>query len=151
MKLVLDTNILGKVCHPKAAANRAIAEWLQGCLSDPTYQVLLPEIADYEMRRILIWRGTYKGVPEAKKSLERLDQFKQVLEFLPLDSDVMLLAAEFWARARATGLSVDPEAALGADLILAAQVYLSGAQVVTENRRHLERFVSVFPLNLYIH
>lgn len=32
MKLVLDTNILGKLCHPNSAKNRPVAEWMQKAL-----------------------------------------------------------------------------------------------------------------------
>jgi predicted nucleic acid-binding protein len=151
IKLVLDTNVLGKLCHPRAEANRPLVECLRSFLFDPQYRLVLPEIADYECRRVLIWRGQLKKVPEALQSLARLDELRREIEFLPLDSNVMLLAADFWAKARAEGLEVDHEKGLSADLILAAQVSLcTNAQVVTENRKHLARFVTVFPLHLYI-
>lgn len=151
IKLVLDTNVLGKLCHPRAAANRALVECLRSFLFDPQYRLVLPEIADFECRRLLIWRGQIRKVPEALQSLARLDELRREIEFLPIDSSVMLLAAELWAKARAAGMEVDHEKGLSADLILAAQALLSAnAQVVTENRKHLERFVTVFPLQLYI-
>ena len=151
INLVLDSNVLGKVCHPRPENNRPVADWLLRCLNDSRYQVVLPEIADYEYRRLLLWRALYKQAPEARVSLNRLDRLKREVEFLRIDSDTMLLAAELWAEARGSGLSIDSEHALSADLILAAQTRCCGnAQVVTENRRHLSRFVAVFPLALHL-
>lgn len=150
-RLVLDTNVLGKLCHPRPAANRPLVECVQALALDPRYRLVLPEIADYECRRLLIWRGQFKNVPEAIQSLGRLDELRRELEFLSLDNSVMLLAAELWAKARAEGQEIDNEKGLSADLILAAQVLLcANSQVVTENRRHLARFAPVFPLNLHI-
>jgi len=55
--------------------------------------VVIPEIADYEVRRELLRAERTKG-------LARLDGLKGVLAFVPITTPAMLLAAEFWAAAR---------------------------------------------------
>jgi predicted nucleic acid-binding protein len=151
LSLVLDSNILGKVCHPKAAANRAIALWALDCLSSPRHRLVIPEIADFEYRRVLVWRAVHRGVPEAKESLRRLNALREAADYLPIDTPSMMLAADLWALARAQGRTTDDDKAIGADVILAAQALrCDGAQVVTENRKHLARYVTVFPLELHL-
>jgi predicted nucleic acid-binding protein len=104
--------------------------------------VRVPEIADYEVRRELLRAGKPKG-------LGRLDDLKQALGYLPLTTETMLLAAQFWADARNQGQPTAPDLALDADVILAAQAAVlergeDGANVVvaTTNVGHLSRFVS---------
>jgi len=151
LRLVLDSNVLGRICHPTPSANHAIALWALDCLNSPDHRLVIPEIADFECRRLLIWRAIHKGVPEAKGSLQRLNALREAADFLPIDSSVMLLAADLWAQARANGRTTDADKAVGADVILAAQALrCDGAQVVTENRRHLAQYVTVFPLEKHL-
>src|SRR5205823_2893331 len=95
-------------------------------------------IADYEVRRELLRAGLVK-------SIRRLDQLKATVGFLPITSDAMLKAAEFWAEARRRGRPTAHEKTLDADAILAGQAAtLSDKEVVvaTANSRHLARFVA---------
>ena len=132
LRLLLDSNILGKVCHPRASANRAVVLWALDCLSSPDHRIVIPEIADFEYRRVLVWRAVHKRVPEAKESLQRL-------------------AADLWAHARAHGHTTDDDKAIGVDIILAAQALrCDDTQIVTENRKHLARYVTVFPLEEHL-
>ena len=64
-----------------------------GLLLDSGRRILVPEIADYEVRRELIRAGKTKG-------LARLDELKMTLGYLPITTAAMLKAAEFWAYAR---------------------------------------------------
>jgi predicted nucleic acid-binding protein len=96
--------------------------------------VIVPEIADYEVRRNLLLEGL-------TKSVARLDQLKEVLIYQPLTTDVMLRAAEIWAKARRTGMPTADDKELDGDVILAAQAEQAGAMVATENVGHLSRFV----------
>jgi predicted nucleic acid-binding protein len=101
-------------------------------------EVLVPEIADYEVRRELLRAGRKKGV-------ERLDELKATLGFVPITSEAMLQAAAFWAEARRRGRPTAADESLDADVILAAQAAtLSGKTVVvaSSNPKHLSRFVS---------
>jgi predicted nucleic acid-binding protein len=79
----------------------------------------------------------------AKKSkgIERLNQLKSVLTYLPLDTEAMLMAAEFWAEARKLGKPTADSKALDGDVILAAQAAQANGVIATENVGHLSLFV----------
>jgi predicted nucleic acid-binding protein len=76
-----------------------------------------------------------------QESINRLDRLKSVLNYLPINTEVMLKAAELWAEARNRGVPTADPKALDADAILAAQALQIGASVVTENVGHLGLFV----------
>ena len=102
-------------------------------------KVIVPEIADYEVRRELLRVGATAG-------LRRLDQVKITLDYLPLDTAAMLLAAEHWAETRRAGRPTASPDALDGDCILAAQATLAAGPgdlviVATTNVAHLGRFV----------
>lgn len=141
MKVLLDTSVLGKLCHPRVEVNRPAAQWLQALLQvEPPVLVCVPEIADYELRRKLLHLIS-SGRVHAARSLVRLDEMAEELEYLPLTTAVMRRAAELWASARHGGRPTAAEGALDGDVILAAQALAVGGYVVTENDRHLSRFV----------
>ncbi len=119
------------ISHPRR--NREIADWLVARLRAGV-EIIIPEIADYEVRRELLRAGKRKG-------LERLDHLKRELTYLPLDSATMLRAAEFWARARNQGQPTADPKELDCDVILAAQAERATAVVATENVGHLSLFV----------
>jgi len=130
-RIVLDSGPLGRISHPRP--NREVADWLERHLREGAL-VYVPEIADYEVRRELIRAGLQEGV-------KRLDRLKSVLNYLPLNTEVMLKAAQLWAEARSRGLpSADPKA-LDADVILAAEALQIGGSVATENVGHFGLFV----------
>ncbi|MEQ9553340.1 MAG: nucleic acid-binding protein [Coleofasciculus sp. G3-WIS-01] len=81
------------------------------------YTVILPEIADYEVRRELLRAGKVAGI-------RRLDELKAVLTYHPITTAVMLKAAELWAEARRRGKPTADSKALDGDVILAAQAIL---------------------------
>lgn len=129
--VILDSGPLGRIAHPRS--NREIAEWFSGLLTSGA-AVLLSEIADYEVRRNLLLEGL-------TASVERLDQLKETLTYMPLTTRVMLRAAALWAIARRQGQPTADPRALDADVILAAQAVQAGAVLATENIGHLSRFV----------
>jgi len=98
------------------------------------YQIIVPEIADYEVRRELLRAGKTHG-------LARLDLLKNTLDYLPLTTNVMLKAAELWAQARNQGTPTADAKALDCDVILAAQALAENGIVATENVGHLSLFV----------
>ncbi len=128
---MLDSGPLGMACHPKPNAD--FARWLEA-ICEAGVTVMVPEIADYEIRRELLRNGL-------QKSVERLDSFKQSLVYRPINTNVMLRAARFWADARNRGVTTAHPAALDGDVILAAQAQEAGALVVTDNLGHLSQFV----------
>ncbi len=138
--VLLDSGPLGIVTNPKAASplSQEGKVWLQS-LPLKGDIVMLPEIADYEVRRELIRVGKTAGI-------ERLDQLKSQIPYRPLTTEVMLLAAQLWAKARNRGKPTADRNALDGDVILAAQAILevnAGNEVViaTTNVRHLSQFV----------
>lgn len=138
--VLLDSGPLGIVTNPKAASplSQEGKVWLE-YLPQKGYIVMLPEIADYEVRRELIREGKTAGI-------RRLDQLKSQIPYRPLTTEVMLLAAQLWADARKRGKPTADSHALDGDVILAAQAILevnAGNEVViaTTNVGHLSQFV----------
>ena len=129
--IILDTGPLGKIAHPRR--NPEVTAWFDRLLA-AGYRVILPEIADYEVRRELLLAGL-------TRSIERLDRLKQVLTYSPLTTDAMLRAAELWTAARREGQPTADRQALDGDVILAAQAEQLGGIVATDNVRHLARYV----------
>lgn len=135
--ILLDAGPLGLVTNPRGSAQTlACASWLQQRLQNGV-EVIVPEIADYEVRRELIRAEKWAG-------LARLDALIDALDYLPLTTETMRAAAQLWALARQSGQSTADWHALDRDVILAAQARLLGDEVIiaTTNVGHLSRFVS---------
>jgi len=133
--VLLDAGPLGMASHPRP--DGAILTWLTRLLSSGI-EVVVPEIADYEVRRELLRAGL-------NRSLERLDELIATLGFLPITREAMLKAAEIWAETRRKGRPTAAEKRLDADAILAGQAaMLTGKRVVvaTGNTKHLARLVT---------
>ena len=141
ISLVLDSGILGRLCHPRRDVSDPLTAWLADRLTDdPDGEVYVPEIADYELRRKLLHlMATGRTSTHA---IDRLDQLTAAFIYLPLTTDMIRHAAELWAEARLKGVPTAPETSLDADVILAAQALAVSGTVVTTNPRHLERFVA---------
>lgn len=140
MNLLLDTGILGKLCHPKREENRPVASWLETILHDHAdVRVFVPELADYELRRKLL--HLIRRKQGSTKSIERLDELGKLLDYLPIDTEMMRHAAELWAQSRSIGKPTAAEHAIDGDVILAAQALPVQGTIVTTNRKHLSRFV----------
>ena len=146
--ILLDSAPLGMATNPKAKGiPLECQQWLRSLLKRGE-QVAIPEIADYEVRRELMRE-------RLSKSLERLDNLKQILRYIPIQTDTMLLAASLWSEARQTGqLTADPKA-LDGDVILSAQARLLTDEiteviVATTNVAHLSRFVSAVDWRLIL-
>jgi len=140
MIVLLDAGPLGMITNPKSSPeNEACKNWLAS-LAYNGVEVVIPEIADYEVRRELLRAGKERG-------LGRLDALKSMLGYAPITTPVMLQAAEFWAAARNMGRQSANDASLDADMILAAQagaLARDGDETViaTTNVRHLALFSS---------
>ncbi len=99
--------------------------------------VKIPEIADFEVRRELLRADKFKGI-------ERLNDLQRYLDYVPLTTQTMLKAAQFWAQVRKQGMPTADDKALDGDVILAAQAILiqdEGHEVIiaTTNVGHLSR------------
>ncbi len=137
--VLMDAGPLGLVTNPgESDQSRRCKAWLRNLLASGA-RVLIPEIADYEVRRELIRADRRQG-------LARLDALAEELDYLPITTRVMRLAAGFWAEARKGGWPTADDKALDADAILAAQAILAGEDgidvfIATTNPGHLGRFV----------
>ncbi|NQE35903.1 hypothetical protein E5S67_03665 [Microcoleus sp. IPMA8] len=137
--IILDSGPLGMVTNPQAKPPYLECQlWLDSLLQNGE-MVILPEIADYEVRRELIRAGKERGI-------RKLDLFKKVLTYRPLTTEVMLLAAQLWAQARMRGRPTAEANALDGDVILAAQAILEGSEgnqvvIATTNVGHLSQFI----------
>jgi hypothetical protein len=138
--VLLDAGPLGMITNPKSSPeNEACKNWLAS-LAYNGVEVVIPEIADYEVRRELLRAGKDRG-------LSRLDALKGMLGYAPITTPVMLKAAEFWATARNLGRQSADDASLDADMILAAQAAVlvhdrDETVIATTNVRHLGLFAS---------
>ncbi len=107
--LLLDTNILGQLCHPKRKVNKPVIDWLAKIIIQPErFKVYVPAIADYELRRKLL--HLIKKKQASEKSIHFLNQLIAKTDYLPLTETTLFKAAELWAEARFTGL---PTASVG--------------------------------------
>lgn len=141
--VLLDAGPLGIISNPRFSSQTvACHQWAKEQVSAGV-QIVIPEIADYEVRRELLRGNKSRG-------LGRLNELKRVLGYLPITTNVMLQAAEFWARARNMGKPTAGNQALDVDMILAAQASLLIADgdsviVATTNVSHLALFVPAAP------
>ena len=139
----LDTGPLGLITNP-TRSDLAIAarDWLTQHYQNGT-RIIVPEIADYELRRELTCANKTKG-------LAHLDDLVLTAELLPINTAAMKLAAEFWAQARREGRPTAPDLALDGDVILAGQVAALNFPpdqivVATTNPGHIAHFVPARP------
>jgi len=134
--VLLDAGPLGLVPNPKLSlASAACTAWLQRLISRRV-RVLLPEIADYEVRRELLRASKVKGV-------ERLDALGDLLEYLPLSTVAMRHAALLWSQARQHGQPTAGDKTIDGDIILAGQAAALGESdliIAMTNVGHLGRF-----------
>jgi predicted nucleic acid-binding protein len=136
--ILLDTGPLGLVTNPKPSPQSLdCAQWLQAMVGKGC-RVVVPEMADYELRRELIRANKQQG-------LARLDGLAEMLEYLPLTTTAMRQAAMLWAQARQQGQPTAGDRMIDGDVILAAQALAIGVDdfvIATTNVGHLSRYCS---------
>ena len=127
----------------------ALATSLTGTesLTETDFVVVVPEVADYEVRRELI-------LARLELSLARLASVRAAARFEPITSEIMLAAARIWADARAMGRPMAARERLDGDAILLATARsLAASQprslagegtvmIATTNVRHLAHFAN---------
>ena len=133
-RLMLDTGPLGRIANPRRRPE--ITAWVLRFRA--THQLIVPEIADYEVRREFLQA-------RLDRSRDELDALKAALTYWPISTPAMLRAADLWADARRRGRPTADLKELDGDVILAAQTIEAGATVVTDNIGHLGRFVPILP------
>jgi predicted nucleic acid-binding protein len=142
MFIVLDTfpaSSVGKRPGASATVLDHCRQWVEACEA-AGHRILVPAIAYYEALRELELR-------QAARQIARLRLFcLQPRRFIPLTTQHLETAAQFWGTQRRAGQpSADPQA-LDCDVILAAQALSLGVAapeliVATTNPAHLSRLV----------
>lgn len=133
MKLLLDSNVVGKICHP--LRHDDVRAWFRAVVHE--HEVLLPEVADYELRRELLRIGS-------QRSLRKLDELTRELRYVPVTTATWREAARLWAHLRRRGQATAADERLDVDVLLAALALAEGAHVVTSNKRHLGLIVAAY-------
>ncbi|WP_394833126.1 PIN domain-containing protein [Pendulispora rubella] len=127
MRLLLDTGVLGQICHPRRHAD--VRAWFRHAVVAHT--LLVSELADYELRRELLRIGSVR-------SIARLDELARELHYVTVSTTAWRSASALWARARNSGNMGAPPEALDGDVLLAAQALEEDAGVVTTNVKHFD-------------
>lgn len=142
MRLLIDTNILMKICHPREnpGVARWFADWLRYALTSDEAEILLTCAADYELRRGYLYTLLKRDDPDAVEALRRLDDLCQDLDVVPIELTTARRAAQHWAAARRGGYATAPERDVDWDVIIASQAAEMDAVVVTNNTKHLSRY-----------
>ena len=123
MRLILDTGVLGQVCHPRK--HQDVRAWFR--LAVREHEFLISEIADYELRRELLRI-------DSRKSLARLDELTRELRYVPATTATWRSAARLWAERRRSGIVTGD--GLDGDVLIAAQAIEEVASIVTLNEKH---------------
>jgi len=141
--IVLDTGPLGLLTNPKRTPEpRAIAHWALGIMA-AGHRLLVPAIADYEVRRELERLGH-------KKSIAQIDAFNAARadRYVPLTDSALRLAESCGRKQRNAGIPTADPKELDCDVLIAAQaltldVPSSELVIATTNVGHLSRFLTV--------
>jgi predicted nucleic acid-binding protein len=135
----LDAGPLGLVASARGTpAALRCQQWARDLIASGV-RVVIPEIADYEVRRELLRAGADSG-------LVRLDNLRSEMQYAPISTAVMREAARLWADARRRGMATADDRALDGDVIVAAQARLFVGErdtltIATDNPDHLSRCV----------
>jgi predicted nucleic acid-binding protein len=112
--VLLDAGSIGLVTNPRLSPeSTACNRWLQSLVTSGI-QVVIPEIADYEVRQELLRANKVRGIA-------RLDELANLIEYLPITTPAMRQAAIFWAQARQQRQPTAGDKTIDGDMILAAQ------------------------------
>jgi predicted nucleic acid-binding protein len=136
--MMLDAGPLGLITNPKLSPeSEACTQWLQTHITSGS-RVIIPEIADYEVRRELLRANKTKGI-------SRLDDLAQSIEYLPITTAAIRKAAILWAEARQQGQPTAGDKTIDGDMILVDQAItleIPDIVIVTTNVGHLSRFIT---------
>jgi predicted nucleic acid-binding protein len=142
--IALDAGPSGIICDdPGKPAVKRISDWLIQMIADGRTRIILPEIADYEVRRKLL------SLPHGAASVRRLDALVKpggLLVYVPITTAAMRTAARLWGEAKRGGFPTADSKAIDGDVILAAQAmeYVGEGDrlwVATGNVKDLARYV----------
>jgi predicted nucleic acid-binding protein len=144
MIVFVDSGVLGILTNPnKFGEARDCEQWLYSLLSKGVY-VCSSDICDFEVRRGLVL--ALRNKPEFN-GIQNLDEIREIIDFLPINSSLLRQAAHLWASARSQGIPTADNKSLDVDIIISAHWQVlkenfPGRYVVvaTTNVKHLSRF-----------
>lgn len=147
MIVILDSNILTLLVTPldeKLSEDEKLTKEIHQCtkwferLLSKGARIIVSDICDYEVRRELIRIKS--------KSVQELDNLRDLIEFKPVTFAVLEKAAELWAEARYLSQSNKIKENIDVDCILAAQWCLLKEQypgrkviIATKNIKDFQR------------
>ena len=147
MIVILDSNILTLLVTPldeKLSEDEKLTKEIHQCtkwferLLSKGARIIVSDICDYEVRRELIRIKS--------KSVQELDNLRDLIEFKPVTFAVLEKAAELWAEARYQSQSNKIKENIDVDCILAAQWCLLKEQypgrkviIATKNIKDFQR------------
>lgn len=140
MRLLLDTNLLVRLCHPSSHADvrEWYRDWLNHGRAGGDVEFVISAVADYELRRGYMY-ALNKG-NDTRQSLAQLDELGRTWEVQQISPRNLKDAASMWAEARRGGYSTADERAFDWDILIAAQAKEEPAIVVTRNEKHLTQY-----------
>jgi predicted nucleic acid-binding protein len=130
VRLLLDTAVVGEICHPRKYDD--VRAWFARVAA--AHEMLLSEVADYELRRELLRI-------DSRRSLGRLDELTREIRYIPVTTATWRAAARLWAVQRRGGRVTAAEGGLDGDVLIAAQALAEDAVIVTPNARHFDSMV----------
>lgn len=144
MIVFIDSGVLGILANPNKTGEASdCEEWLYTLLSQGVY-VCSSDLCDYEVRRSLVLVSEKK--PELK-SIDNLDEIREIISFLPVTSALLKKAASVWASARSQGIPTSDDKSLDVDMIICTQSQMIKEEfpgryivIATTNVKHLSRF-----------
>lgn len=115
MIILIDTGIVGLLTQPNSTnESTQILDWMYNSLAK-SVRVLASDICDYEIRRGLI-KARLDG--RCSDGIEKLDQLREVIEFLPITNRALAHACVYWADAAKKSQLNAPKHDINFDLIL---------------------------------
>ena len=144
MIVFIDSGVLGLLTHPKKAGKPADCEdWLYSLFSKGVY-VVSSDICDYEVRRSLLLESVKKN---SFNSLDNLNELRNVIDFLNLDTEVILAASQIWVETRKICKQTADNYNIDVDIIILAHWKLLKKQypsrylvIATTNVKHFQGF-----------
>ncbi len=144
MIVFIDSGVLGILANPNKTGEASDCEqWLYSLLSKGVY-ICSSDLCDYEVRRSLVLASEKK--PELK-SINNLDELREIISFIPVTSTLLEKAAYIWASARSQGIPTADDKSLDVDIIICTHWKMLNEEfpgrytvIATTNVKHLSRF-----------
>jgi hypothetical protein len=144
MIVFLDSGVLGLLTNPNKEGKPLLCEnWLYSLLAKGVY-VVSSDVCDYEVRRSLILE---KAKNPGLDSVNNLDELRDIIDFLKLETKVMFSASQTWVEARQKGRKTADDSSFDVDMIIIAHWRLLKRKypsryivIATTNVKHLSEF-----------